>query len=122
MRDRLDVTGVKSMMGKQQRRVEVYDASPRYYPSNALSLEELAYWIAFSRVMGIGPVRFQLLLDFFQEDVACAWQATTKDLAAAGLDQRTINSFCKQRTAIDPPNELKRLEKLRIQVITWKDA
>jgi DNA processing protein len=110
------------MMGKQQRRMEVYDASPRYYPSNALSLDELAYWIAFSRVMGIGPVHFQLLLDFFQEDVACAWQATTKDLAAAGLDQRTINSFCKQRTAIDPPHELKRLEKLRIQVITWKDT
>jgi DNA processing protein len=72
--------------------------------------------------MGIGPVRFQLLLDFFQEDVASAWQASIKDLVAAGLDQRTIDSFLRQRIAIDPPHELKRLEKLRIEVITWKDA
>jgi DNA processing protein len=110
------------MMGKQQRQVEECDTSARYYPSKALALEELAYWISFSRVMGIGPVRFQLLLDFFQEDVASAWQASIKDLVAAGLDQRTIDSFLRQRIAIDPPHELKRLEKLRIEVITWKDA
>ncbi|GER87100.1 DNA processing protein DprA [Dictyobacter vulcani] len=109
-------------MGKKQRRVEVCDTSARYYPSDALTLEELAYWIAFSRVMGIGPVRFQMLLDFFQEDVASAWRATSKDLIGVGLDQRTLESFIKQRTNIDPASELKRLEKLRIQVITWKDA
>ncbi|GCE17889.1 DNA-processing protein DprA [Dictyobacter kobayashii] len=109
-------------MGKKQRRVEVYDPLARYYPSDALSLEELAYWIAFSRVMGIGPVRFQMLLDYFEEDVARAWQATAHELACVGLDQRTIESFLKQRACIDPPHELKRIEKLRIQVITWKDA
>jgi hypothetical protein len=49
--------------------------APRYYPADTLSLDQLAYWIAFSRVQGIGPVRFQMLLDYFHEDIASAWQA-----------------------------------------------
>ncbi len=69
------------------------DASARYYPSDALSLDELSYWIAFSRVLGIGPVRFKLLLDFFHEDVAAAWQASSTALAEAGLDQKMIKSL-----------------------------
>ena len=108
-------------MGKEQRRLEVFDSSARYYPSDALSLEQLGYWIAFSRVMGIGPVRFKMLLDFFQEDVALAWHARSGELGEAGLDKKTIESFFKQRSNIIPQQELERLEKLRIQVITWKD-
>ncbi len=108
-------------MGKKQRKLEVFDASARYYPSDALSLEQLGYWIAFSRVMGIGPVRFKMLLDFFQEDVALAWHARVSELSEAGLDQKTIESFFKQRSNIVPRQELERLERLRIQVITWKD-
>ncbi|GCE04097.1 DNA-processing protein DprA [Dictyobacter aurantiacus] len=109
-------------MGKKQRRMEVFDARARYYPSAKLTLEELSYWIAFSRVMGIGPVRFQLLLDHFQEDVASAWHAPSYELTRIGLDQRTVDSFISQRANIDPAHELKRLDRLRIQVITWKDA
>ncbi|WP_172631761.1 DNA-processing protein DprA [Dictyobacter arantiisoli] len=100
----------------------MHDKTARYYPANVLSLTELSYWIAFSRVMGIGPVRFQMLLDFFQEDVAHAWQASSKDLQAAGLDQGTIKNFIKQRANINPPYELERLHRLTIRVITWKDA
>ena len=92
-----------------------------YYPSTALSLDELAYWIAFSRVMGIGPVRFKLLLDFFAEDVAAAWHASRQELFAARLDQKTIDKFLQQRTTILPQKELERLEHLRISIITWKD-
>jgi len=111
-------------MGKQQRqkRVEVFDALARYYPSDTLSLEQLAYWIAFSRVMGIGPVRFKRLLDFFAEDVALAWHAKHTELRAAGLDQKIVESFLRQRSTITPQFELERLERLRVQVITWKDA
>src|SRR2546421_6195451 len=101
--------------------MEVFDSPTHYYPSDALSLDELAYWIAFNRVLGIGPVRFKLLLDFFHDDVAAAWQADSKELAQAGLDSKIIESFLKQRAAITPQRELERLEKLRIRVITWKD-
>lgn len=100
----------------------VHESSPRYYPAGALSLDELAYWIAFSRIVGIGPVRFTRLLEFFSDDVAAAWGATSKTLAQAGLEQKVIASFLKQRAEIVPQQELKKLERLRIQVITWKDA
>ncbi len=110
-------------MGKKMRRkVEVFDPTAPYYPSDALSLDELAHWIAFSRVQGIGPVRFKMLLDFFHEDVTAAWRASSQALAECGLDQKTINSFLKQRATIVPQHELERLDHLRIHVITWRDA
>ena len=101
--------------------MEVFDAPTRYYASDALSLDELAYWVAFSRIIGIGPVRFTLLLNFFHDDVAAAWTASSKELAAAGLDQKVIDSFIKQRAASNPHKELERLERLRVSVITIKD-
>src|SRR5229473_4524294 len=101
--------------------MEVFDSPTRYYPSDALSLDELAYWIAFSRVLGIGPVRFKQLLDFFHTDVAAAWHGSSKELAQAGLDQKVIEGFLQQRSRIIPEQELEKLERLRIHVITWKD-
>ena len=98
-----------------------FENAARYYPSNVLTLDALAYWIAFSRVLGIGPVRFRHLLDFFQDDVAAAWHASMPELKAAGLEHKIIESFLKQRTTIIPLQELERLQQLRIQVITWKD-
>jgi DNA processing protein len=105
-----------------KRKMVVNDGAARYYPSEALSLDELQYWIAFSRVLGIGPVRFKLLLDFFQGDVAAAWKADHKTLVAAGIESRISEKFIRQRTSINPEHELERLEHLRIRVITWKDA
>ena len=101
--------------------MEVFDAPTHYYPSDALSLDELAYWVAFSRITGIGPVRFKLLLDYFQEDVEAAWKADKNDLAQAGLDTKMIESFLKQRAKSDPQHELEKLERMRIRVITLKD-
>jgi DNA processing protein len=106
---------------KMRRKMVVFNESTPYYQSTALSLDELAYWIAFSRVMGIGPVRFKLLLDFFAEDVAAAWHANRHELLAAHLDQKTIDKFLLQRATILPQHELERLERLRISIITWKD-
>lgn len=107
-------------MGKRKKKI-VSEQSTRYYHSQTLSLPDLAHWIAFSRIMGIGPVRFKCLLDFFQDDVVAAWQAERNALAEAGLDTRTIERFLVQRKAIVPMQELELLERLRIQVITWKD-
>ncbi len=101
--------------------MEVFDAPTHYYQSDALSLDELAYWVAFSRILGIGPVRFKLLLDYFHEDVAAAWKADRKELAQAGLDAKTIDSFLKQRMTSKPQQELEKLERLRIRVLTLKD-
>src|SRR6266571_3277499 len=99
----------------------VREGASHYYPSNALTLEELTYWIAFSRVRGIGPVRFKLLLDFFHDDVAAAWKASYQTLLAAGIDRKTVEKFLTQRVKIIPQRELEQLEHLRVRIITWKD-
>ena len=72
-------------------------------------------------MLGIGPVRFKQLLDFFHDNIAAAWHADSKELAQAGLDQKTIQSFIKQRSTIVPQQELEKLERRRVRVITWKD-
>ncbi len=101
--------------------MEVFDSPSHYYPSDAMSLDELAYWIAFNRVSGIGPVSFKSLLDYFQDDLAAAWQADSKELAQAGLTQKAIENVIKLRSTSTPQQELEKLERLRIRVITWKD-
>src|SRR5690242_20037004 len=95
---------------KQRQARGVFDAPVHYYPSDSLPLEELAYWIAFSSVLGIGPVRFRLLLNYFEDDVAAAWKADSTTLARAGLEEKIIGSFLKQRAQITPQHELERLE------------
>ena len=101
--------------------MEVFDLPANYSPASSLPPDELAYWIAFSRILGIGPMRFKLLLGYFQDDVEAAWKATGKELAQVGLDAKTIDGFLKQRTSIQPQHELERLERLRISAITWND-
>ena len=99
----------------------VFDLPTPYYPSDALTLDELAHWVAFSRFPGIGPIRFKKLLDFFSGDIAAAWRAESKYLVEAGLDQKTIDKLIAHRNTVTPQHELEVLEKKRIQVITWKD-
>ncbi|GHO43529.1 DNA-processing protein DprA [Ktedonospora formicarum] len=92
-----------------------------YYPSDSLPLEQLMHWIAFSRVMGIGPVRFRRLQDHFESDMRRAWRATRTELVEAGLDEKVSEKFIYQRAKIEPELELERLEKRRIRVLTWQD-
>lgn len=105
--------------------MEVHEEVPQtvkhYYSSETLPLQQLMYWIAFSRVMGIGAVRFRLLEDYFQGDMQDAWQAGLAELCSAGLDEKTAEKFLHQRTSIVPEQELERLEKRRMRVITWRD-
>ena len=97
-------------MGKKQRQLEVRDAGARYYPSNTLSLEQLSHWIAFSRVIGIGPARFKRLLDFFHDDRSDAWAGLRVeidpniDVGAKSLAQKLnrFDSAVDLRPALEP--------------------
>ena len=99
----------------------VFDVPAPYYPSDALSLDELAHWVAFSRFPGIGPKRFHKLLAFFDNDVLAAWKAESNQLSEAGIDQKTREKFIEYRKTVTPQQELERLERRRIRVITLKD-
>ncbi|HEY0754854.1 MAG TPA: DNA-processing protein DprA [Ktedonobacteraceae bacterium] len=89
--------------------------------SAGLSMDGSEYWVAFNRVLGIGPVKFRLLLNYFHEDLALAWKAGRQDLARAGLDQRTLERFLLQRAKIEPERDLERLEQMGVNVLTWRD-
>ncbi len=84
-------------------------------PTGTMSDEELAHWVAFTRVPGIGPARFQKLLDFFG-DAVTAWRAGQDDLLTAGLDARTAESLLAQRKA--RPDALRELDLLARHGVT----
>lgn len=87
-----------------------------------VSVYALGFWVAFNRILGIGPVKFRLLLNYFCGDLATAWRAGSQELACAGLDQKTIERFLVQRAKIEPERELERLEQAGVSVLTWQDA
>ncbi|WP_218104076.1 DNA-processing protein DprA [Thermogemmatispora onikobensis] len=90
-------------------------------PCDPLSEEERSYWVAFSRIRGIGPASFKKLLTFFHGDLAAAWNAGRAELLYAGLHTRLVESLLRQRTSIAPEEELARLQRLDIEALTLRD-
>ncbi len=80
--------------------------------------ELLPYWVGFSRVPGIGPVRLRVLLDHFG-DVRQAWEASVATLQALGFDRRTIETFVTLRSKMNLAAELERVSKLGVTLLTW---
>jgi DNA processing protein len=82
---------------------------------------DLPYWLALSRVHGIGPARFYLLLDRFgsAENV---WRSPPDDWLAAGLDALTTAGFTQERSRIVPEAELEALSRHRIGVLRFSDS
>jgi DNA processing protein len=95
--------------------------SPQAISHSPVPAAESGYWIAFNRVSGIGPVNFRLLLNYFQNDLAAAWRADSKELARAGMHQKTIDKLLAERTRIEPARELALLQKEEIALLTWFD-
>ncbi len=83
--------------------------------------ENLAYWVGFSKVAGIGPMRLRKLLDYFG-DIQSAWQANLGELAALGLERRAIENLALARQNLDLEAELRKIEDLGVSVFTWKSA
>ncbi len=82
--------------------------------------EERAYWVAWSRVQGVGPARFRLLLAAFGT-LQAAWGLRAVELRAAGLDERAAASAVAAFARIDPATEFDRVTNAGIAVITWGD-
>ena len=81
---------------------------------------ERKYWIAFSRVPRVGRVRVTQLEDHFGS-LRAAWDASTGELRAAGLDSATASECIAARERIDPDVELELLHRHGVQAITWHD-
>lgn len=83
-------------------------------------MNETAYWMALSSVSGIGPARFAALLERFGT-AECVWRAPREELAAAGLDRRSLANLEQTRRATDPAKLGLRLQRSGIDCLTWRD-
>jgi DNA processing protein len=80
--------------------------------------KDLAYWIGFNKVSGIGAARLRALLDYFG-DLQTAWQASAHDLQQAGLDRRSVANLLQARQAVDLESEVGQVQRWGAHVLTW---
>jgi DNA processing protein len=78
------------------------------------------YYIALSKVPGVGAVRVRKLLDHFGS-LEIAWHATLGDLLGSGLDAKSAMSLVETRRSISMEADLEQLEKLGGRAISWED-
>ncbi len=84
-------------------------------------MTDTRYWIGFSRIPQIGPIKLRRLLDYFG-DLATAWTAGAHDLAEAGLDKRALDNFLNARHKLDLDAELDKIQRAGVCVVTWDDT
>lgn len=82
--------------------------------------QDLKYWVGFSLIPGIGPVRFGQLLKCFG-DLNKAWAAGTAELKQAGLDSSSIQSITVSRPKISLEEEMEKLDHYEVTAITSHD-
>ena len=84
-------------------------------------MENIALWVAFNKVRGIGAVRFQNLLTYFGS-VEDAWVAEYSSLRQAGLNEKVTTNIIEFRRDFDPEKYYESILQSGIKVITWNDA
>ncbi len=82
--------------------------------------EEIKYWLAFSRINNIGPIRFKKLIKYFI-DLKTAWQADLFSLKQAGLENIVAQNIIYEREHISPDNLLEEIDKHNIKVLCLND-
>lgn len=83
-------------------------------------MDQLAYWLGFNKVRGIGPARFRALIDACGS-VEAAWRAPEATLRDAGLDRRSAAALVEARDRLDLAAEVERVRRAGIKAITWDD-
>ncbi len=77
---------------------------------------EEKYWVAFSRVSGIGLMRLQRLETFFGS-LEAAWNASAGALMTAGLEPKLVERTLTLRRTFQPEREEARIAGLNIQAL-----
>ena len=81
---------------------------------------DLKYRIAFSKIRGIGAVRFRLLAERF-DSFAAAWNADLRALKEAGLPDSLVQSILTERKTVDPDRFAAEIERKGIGVLCDSD-
>jgi len=83
-------------------------------------MNDIKYWVAFSRIESIGPQKLKRIYHHFP-DMQTAWQASLNELKAAGLLTKDAQVITEGRSNIDPNQEWESLQNHQISTITIKD-
>ncbi|MDX1615450.1 MAG: DNA-processing protein DprA [Candidatus Promineifilaceae bacterium] len=90
--------------------------------SGAPTLEtDLKYWLGFNLVKGFGPAKVRALLDHFGE-LRSAWHAGEVELQRVGIDQRAVTSLREFRATANLDEELSKVARAGVQLLTWHSA
>lgn len=81
---------------------------------------ELKYWVAFSKLNKIGPVRFKRINDHFPT-LQSAWESSVAELINANIEPNIAQEIFISRQEINPDYELEMLLQENINIITIKD-
>ena len=82
--------------------------------------KDIKYWVGFSRISGIGRVRFNQLENYFG-NLEDAWKATPAELKQSGLDNGSIRAITSWRPKISLEAEMEKLERYGVKVFTCHD-
>ena len=85
-----------------------------------IDVDPKAFWVGLSLVPGIGPAKFRRLIESLGSPEA-AWRARPALLAEAGLDRRAIESLTAARARLDLAQEMEKLRRLGVALLTLED-
>ncbi|PIT89674.1 DNA-protecting protein DprA [Candidatus Kuenenbacteria bacterium CG10_big_fil_rev_8_21_14_0_10_36_11] len=88
--------------------------------NNFLENPELRYWIGFSMLPKIGPMRMKRIWHYFQS-MQLAWSAEMIDLTQAGLEEQIAEEIILKRGDIDLNNILEIMARENIKAVTLAD-
>ena len=83
-------------------------------------IQSAAYWMAFTRVNGLGPIRIRHLRSQF-EGMADAWHASGQHLREIGLPPAAIEHLTALRRSLDVDDLLAAVHRLDAWVLTLDD-
>lgn len=89
-------------------------------PADVTSLDERGFWLAFSRVRGVGAARAASLVQQFGS-LQAAWETHERDLRESDLPQFVVRSVLQARREIDIAAEVSRLQRLDAHFLSLID-
>ena len=81
---------------------------------------DIKYWIALSKINGLGPAKFKKIYAVF-ESMAAAWSAGRGEWQKTNLDEKLIDEILYQRHQINPDEELDKMTREQIEAVTAVD-
>lgn len=82
--------------------------------------DDKKYWIGFNLVKGIGSVRFNQILSYFN-DLSIAWDAPPEAFQQVGLPERVLRNFYKIRQEVDLDQMYASILDQNVSVLTLQD-